>query len=67
MFSFFKIVFGPLFPNCRIGVGRPILETSLCLKKLCGVMDESQFLKGEITEHLQSLEKEVERYFRKLS
>ncbi|XP_068227879.1 zinc finger BED domain-containing protein 5-like [Palaemon carinicauda] len=41
-------------------------------EKLCGVMDEShiqldQFLKDEITEHLQSLEKEVERYFPELS
>ena len=37
-------------------------------EKLCGVTDESQiqldqFLKDEITEHLQSLEKEFERYF----
>ena len=23
----FKIVFGPLFPNCRAGVGKPSLET----------------------------------------
>ena len=57
MFSFLKIVFGPYFPNCRTGVG-----------KLCGVTDQSQtqlvqFLKDEITEHLQSLENEVERYF----
>lgn len=41
-------------------------------EKLCGVMDESpnqldQFLKDEIIEHLQSLEKEVERYFPELS
>ena len=36
-------------------------------EKLCGVMDESQFLKGEITEHLQSLEKEFEHYFPELS
>ncbi|XP_068234222.1 zinc finger BED domain-containing protein 5-like [Palaemon carinicauda] len=41
-------------------------------EKLCGVMDEShiqldQFLKDEITEHLQSLEKEVKRYFPELS
>ncbi|XP_076065128.1 protein FAM200A-like [Oratosquilla oratoria] len=36
-------------------------------EKLCGLMEESQvqldqFLKDEITEHLQSLEKEVERW-----
>ncbi|XP_068246552.1 zinc finger BED domain-containing protein 5-like [Palaemon carinicauda] len=41
-------------------------------EKLCGVMDGShiqldQFLKDEITEHLQSLEKEVKRYFPELS
>ncbi|XP_076339961.1 zinc finger BED domain-containing protein 5-like [Tachypleus tridentatus] len=41
-------------------------------EKLCRVTDESQiqldqFLKDEITEHLQSLEKEVERYFPELS
>ncbi|XP_076056323.1 zinc finger BED domain-containing protein 5-like [Oratosquilla oratoria] len=41
-------------------------------EKLCGVMDESQlqldqFRNDEITEHLQSLEKEVERYFPELS
>ncbi|XP_068227883.1 protein FAM200C-like [Palaemon carinicauda] len=41
-------------------------------EKLCGVMDEShiqldQFLKDEITEHLQSPEKEVKRYFPELS
>ncbi|XP_076320060.1 protein FAM200A-like [Tachypleus tridentatus] len=41
-------------------------------EKLCGVMDESQiqldqFLKDEITEHLQSLEKEVKHYFPELS
>ena len=29
---FFKIVFRPLFSNCRTGVRKPILETSLCLK-----------------------------------
>ena len=29
---FFNIVFGPFFPNCRYGNGKPILETSLCLK-----------------------------------
>ena len=37
-------------------------------EKHCGVTDESQiqldqFFKDDITEHLQSLEKEVERYF----
>ncbi|XP_076055191.1 zinc finger BED domain-containing protein 5-like [Oratosquilla oratoria] len=41
-------------------------------EKLCGVMDESQLqldqsLKDDITEHLQSLEKEVECYFPELS
>ena len=41
-------------------------------EKLCGVTDESQiqldqFLKDEITEHLQSLVKEVEHYFPELS
>ena len=41
-------------------------------EKLCGVTDESQiqldkFLKDEITEHLKSLEKEVEYYFSELS
>ncbi|XP_068229403.1 protein FAM200A-like [Palaemon carinicauda] len=41
-------------------------------EKLCGVMDEShiqldQFLKDEIIEHLQSLEKEVKCYFPELS
>ena len=41
-------------------------------EKLCGVTDESQiqldqFLKDEITEHLQSVEKEVQRYFTELS
>ncbi|XP_068203661.1 zinc finger BED domain-containing protein 5-like [Palaemon carinicauda] len=41
-------------------------------EKLCGVMDEShiqrdQFFKDEITEHLQSLEKEAKRYFPELS
>ncbi|XP_076039422.1 zinc finger BED domain-containing protein 5-like [Oratosquilla oratoria] len=41
-------------------------------EKLYGTMGESQvqldqFLKDEITEHLQSLEKEVERYFPELS
>ena len=39
--------------------------------KLCGVTDESQiqldqFIKDEITEHLQSLEKEVDHYFHEL-
>ena len=42
------------------------------LEKLCGVTDECQiqldrFLNDEITEHLQSLEKEVECYFPELS
>ena len=37
-------------------------------EKVCGVKDESQiqldqFLKDDITEHLQSLEKKVEHYF----
>ena len=41
-------------------------------EKLCGVNDESQiqldqFLKDDITEHLQSLETKVERYFPELS
>ena len=41
-------------------------------EKLYGVTDESQiqldqFLDDEITEHLQSLEKEFERYFPELS
>ena len=41
-------------------------------EKLCAVMDESQiqldeFLKDEITEHLQCLEKEFQRYFPELT
>ncbi|XP_064100780.1 protein FAM200A-like [Macrobrachium nipponense] len=48
------------------------LENIAMFEKLCGVMDESQvqldqFLKDEITEHLQSLEKEFEQYFPELS
>ena len=61
---FFKTVFGPLFPKCRTGIGKLILETLLIamFEKLCGMTDKShiqldQFLKYEITEHLQSLEK----------
>ena len=41
-------------------------------EKLCGVMDKSQiqldqFIRDEITKHLQSLEKDVNCYFPELS
>lgn len=64
------MVSGSLFLNCRSGVGKPIMQTSLCSSNFV-VKDESQvlqekFLKDEITENLQSLEKECEQYFPEL-
>ena len=71
MFFFFQDSLHAFVSKLHNWSRKPILQTSL-FEKLRGVTDESQiqlgqFLNYYINEHLQSLEKGVERYFPELS
>lgn len=68
MFSFFQYSFWAFVSKLQNWRRKTNLGNIAMFEKLRGVMDKSQiqldqFLKDEITKHIQSLGKEVERYF----